>query len=121
MRKKLTDGQKLMLDCCRCAAYETNAATITVAPAAARTNPARVTKRWSEGMSRHLRERFATGVRELREKLGGTQQELADLAGLTVTAVAMIERGERTPTYDTASRICWALDMAAGMTLEDIA
>ena len=52
-------------------------------------------------------------------ELGLTQQRLADIADLTVTAVAMAERGERAPSLDTAMRLCWALDIAAGVTLED--
>ena len=61
-----------------------------------------------------LKEKFSTGLRKRREELGLTQQKLADIAELTVTAVAMIERGERAPNLDTAARLCWALGMAAG-------
>jgi DNA-binding XRE family transcriptional regulator len=71
-------------------------------------------------MSRHLKESFSVRLRELREELGLTQQRLADIADLTVTAVAMAERAERTPSLDTAMRLCWALDVAAGVTLEDL-
>ena len=59
--------------------------------------------------------------RDRREELGLTQQELADTAGLTATAVAMIERGERAPSLDTATRLCWALDVAAGASVEELA
>ncbi len=71
-------------------------------------------------MSRHLKESFPTGLRKRREELGLTQQELAEIAELTVTAVAMIERGERAPNLDTAARLCWALDVAAGVTPEEL-
>ena len=57
-------------------------------------------------MSRHLKESFPAGLRKHREELGLTQQELADIAELTATAVAMIERSERTPNLDTAARLC---------------
>jgi len=71
-------------------------------------------------MSRHLQESFPAGLRQRREELGLTQQELADIAGLTSTAVAMIERAERLPNLDTAARLCWALDVAADVTLEEL-
>ena len=94
---------------------------LVVPPGSPRLNPERATRRWVEGMSRHLKESFAAGLRTQREQLGLTQQELADIADLTVTAVAMIERGERAPNLDTATRLCWALDEAAGVTAEDLA
>lgn len=55
-----------------------------------------------------------------REQLGLTQQELAGIAALTVTAVATIERGEWEPNLDTATQLCWALDVVAGITPEDL-
>jgi DNA-binding XRE family transcriptional regulator len=55
-----------------------------------------------------------TPSRSARDRLGITQQRLSEIAELPVTGVAMIERGERVPNLDTAARICWALDVAAG-------
>ena len=100
--------------------YDQEAEKIDVPPAAPRLNPERATKRWLQGMSRHLQENFPIGLRQRREALGLTQQELADIAGLTSTAVAMIERGERSPNLDTAARLCWALDVAAGVTVGEL-
>jgi DNA-binding XRE family transcriptional regulator len=120
-KKKDTPGQKLWLALYRADYYDQEAEKIVVSPGAPKFNAERATKSWLEGMSRHLKERFPTGLRQRREELGLTQQGLADIAALTVTAVAMIERGERGPSLDTAARLCWALDKAAGVTLEELA
>lgn len=120
-KTKGTPGQKLWLGLYRADLYDHEAEKIPVPPGASRLNPERATKRWLEGMSRDLKERFSKELRKRREELGLTQQGLADIAELTVTAVAMIERGERAPNLDTAARLCWALDVAAGVTLEELA
>jgi DNA-binding XRE family transcriptional regulator len=111
-KTKYTPGQKLWLSLYRADLYDQEAAKIDVPSAAPRLNPERATKRWLQGMSRHLKKSFPAGLRQRREELGLTQQELADIAGLTSTAVAMIERGERLPNLDTVARLCWALDVA---------
>lgn len=112
-KTKDTPGQKLWFLLYRADLYDQQARKIPVSPDAPKMNAQRATRRWFEGMSRHLKETFPTGLREQRAKLGLTQQKLADIADLTVTAVAMIERGERAPNLDTAARLCWALDVAA--------
>jgi DNA-binding XRE family transcriptional regulator len=119
-KRKGTPGQKLWLGLYRADLYDQEAEKIIVAPGSPRLDPVRATRRWLEGMSRNLKESFPTGLRERREELGLTQQELANIAELTVTAVAMIERGERLPNLDTAARLCWALDVAAGVTPEEL-
>lgn len=50
-----------------------------------------------------------------------SQERLSEIAEMSVTGLAMIERGERVPNLDTAARICWALDVAAGITVEQLA
>ncbi|MDW8265313.1 MAG: helix-turn-helix transcriptional regulator [Gemmataceae bacterium] len=117
-RTKYTPGQKLWLSFYRADLYKQEAEKIGVPRFASRLNPKRATKRWLQGMSRHLQKNFPVGLRQRREELSLTQRELADIAGLTSTAVAMIERGERLPNLDTAARLCWALDIAAGVALE---
>jgi DNA-binding XRE family transcriptional regulator len=112
-KKKNMPGQKLWLSLYRADVCDQQAENIVVPPGSPKIAPERATKSWLEGSSRHLKETFSIGLRQRREELGLTQQELADHAGLTVTAVAMIERGERTPSLDTAAKLCWALDMAA--------
>ena len=117
--KKYSPGEKLWLGLYRADSYDQEAEKIIVPPGSPRFNPEGMTRRWLEGMSRHLKKSFPTELRKLRAELGLTQQQLADLAELTVTAVAMIERGERAPNLDTAARLCWALDVAAGVRPED--
>jgi len=73
--------------------------------------PELATQRWLDGMARNLEESFPEKLRSAREYAGITQQQLAETAQLSVTGLAMIERGERLPGLDTATRICWALDM----------
>jgi DNA-binding XRE family transcriptional regulator len=108
-----TPGQKLWLTLYRADRYDHEADQLAVPLDAAKLHPQGATKRWLQGMSRHLKETFPVALRKRRESLGLTQQQLADVAELTVTAVAMIERGERAPNLDTAARLCWALDLAS--------
>lgn len=121
MKHKDTPGQKLWLSLYRADLYDQEAEKINVPRGAPRLDPERATKRWFEGMSRHLKETFPSGLRKRREGLGLTLQQLADIASLTVTAVGMIERGEQEPNLDTAARLCWALDAAAGVDLNEMA
>ena len=120
-KTKDTPGQKLLRILYRVDAYKQESEKIAVAPGTPRNDPHHATKRWLAGMSRHLKERFSTELRKLREEHGITQQQLAEIAELTATGVAMIERGERVPNIDTVVRLCWALDVAAGVTLEELA
>jgi predicted transcriptional regulator len=46
-----------------------------------------------------------------RHKLGLTQQEVADRAGLKQEAVARLEAGKRMPRFDTLLRISNSLNM----------
>ena len=48
-------------------------------------------------------------LRRLRNKLGVSQDEFADLAGLHRTYIGAVERGERNITLDTLQRISTAL------------
>lgn len=48
-------------------------------------------------------------VRELRERRGLTLRALADLSGLSVNAVSLIERGQSSPTVSTLHRLAAAL------------
>jgi len=119
-RRKTTPGQDVWLALYRADHFDEEAKAIAVPPDAPRHHAERVTRRWLEGMSRHLKQAFSAQLRREREKLGLTQQQLADQAELTVTAVAMIERKERIPNLDTAARLCWALDVAAGVSPGDL-
>lgn len=53
--------------------------------------------------------RLGKRLRELREKKGITQEELALKAGLNRAYTGYIERGERNPSTETLSKIARAL------------
>ena len=53
-------------------------------------------------------------VRRLRTEQRFSQEELARRAGLSRTAVARIERGERSPAAESIERIARALDVEPG-------
>lgn len=53
---------------------------------------------------------LAATLRKMRTERGITQEDLAHRAGLTVAAVARIERGQANPTWTTVRRLAEALD-----------
>ena len=52
---------------------------------------------------------FGAHLRELRLKLGLTQEEVADRASLHVTYLSGIERGKRNPSLKNLKKIAQAL------------
>src|SRR5688572_2886398 len=50
-------------------------------------------------------------VRELRERLGWSQTQLAEAAGMTQSAVARFEAGGTVPTLPVLERLARALDV----------
>ena len=115
MSKKQTVGGAIWLSLYRASLYDEQAAAVDAEISGQRMSPELATRRWLEGMSRNLKQSFPERLRSARERLGITQQRLSEIAELSVTGLAMIERGERVPNLDTAARICWALDLAAGV------
>jgi ribosome-binding protein aMBF1 (putative translation factor) len=65
-----------------------------------------------------LADRFATNlkVERLRRKL--SQEALAAKAGLSVSYISMLERGQRTPPLDTLESIAKALSVNASTLLQ---
>ena len=55
---------------------------------------------------------FGRRVRDLRRRLGLTQQELAHRAGMHWTYLSGIERGRRNPALVNISRLADALDVS---------
>ena len=53
--------------------------------------------------------RFGELVRQLREKRGLSQEELADNASLHRTHISLIERGQRSVRIETVERLAIAL------------
>lgn len=63
---------------------------------------------------------FGLRVREERERLGISQEELADRAGLHRTYIGGVERGERNLGLLNVIRIARALKLKPAGLLEDI-
>ena len=55
-------------------------------------------------------ELLARRIRSLREKLGITQEEFASRCGISVSFVSLLERGERSPSYETLLQVAEALE-----------
>lgn len=68
-----------------------------------------VPRRGIIGRVRREIDRFGMKVRQLREKRGWSQEELAGRAGLHWTYVGGIERGERNPSLKNILRLAKAL------------
>src|SRR5579859_4757017 len=100
-------GESLWIGLYRAGEYRAQASDID--PSVGRVmTPELATRRWLDGKARNLERSFPEKLRSAREHAGITQQQLAETAQLSVTGLAMIERGERLPGLDTATRICWA-------------
>lgn len=63
-------------------------------------------------------ERFGACVRAERERIGLSQEELADRAGLHRTYIGGVERGERNPGLLNVLRIARALAVSPATLLE---
>ena len=53
---------------------------------------------------------LAMRIRELRERQGITQEDLAVKSRISVSFISMIERGERSPSYETLVQISEAVE-----------
>jgi transcriptional regulator with XRE-family HTH domain len=64
---------------------------------------------------------FGAAVRRAREQRGIAQSVIADAAGISLTYLSLLERGENTPTLTVVFRICDALGIAPSDLLDEIA
>ena len=62
-------------------------------------------------MKKEILLKFAQQVRQARKKLGISQEELADRAGVHRTYIGMIERAEKNITLINIEKISRALDI----------
>lgn len=53
-------------------------------------------------------------IRQLREKRGTTQEDLAHRADITTGTLSLIERGQANPTWSTVKGIAAALSVSMG-------
>lgn len=53
-------------------------------------------------------------IRQLREKRGATQEDVAHDADLTTGTLSLIERGQANPTWATVRAIAGALEISMG-------
>jgi transcriptional regulator with XRE-family HTH domain len=65
-------------------------------------------------VTRNIEAKFGKRVREIRERMGLTQEQLADRSGLHRTYIGGIERGERNPSVVNVVRIAEALGVRVG-------
>lgn len=63
---------------------------------------------------------FGAAVRRAREQRGIAQGVIADAAGISVTYLSLVERGENTPTLGVIFRICDALQVLPSELLDDV-
>lgn len=66
-----------------------------------------------------IRVQFGRNVRRLRERIGLSQEEFADKAGVHRTYQSGIERGVRAPTIVVVERIAKALGVEPGELFRD--
>ena len=66
------------------------------------------------GMKREILIKFGKKVREERDKLGLSQEELAARAGVHRTYIGMIERAEKNITLENIQKVCKALNLKIG-------
>lgn len=58
-----------------------------------------------------IQKKFGERVKELRQKMGISQEDLAYKAGLHRTYIGMIERGEKNITIKNIEKLAKALDV----------
>lgn len=61
---------------------------------------------------------LGTNLREARERLELTQEQVAERSGVHATEVSRIEAGKRDPQVSTVRKLAKALRMTAGQLLD---
>jgi transcriptional regulator with XRE-family HTH domain len=60
----------------------------------------------------NLRERFGNRIRQIRRARDLTQEEFAELIGISVDFLSLIERGINAPSFETIDQIAERLSMS---------
>jgi transcriptional regulator with XRE-family HTH domain len=61
---------------------------------------------------------LGTNLREARERLGLTQEQVAERSGVHATEVSRIEGGKRDPKVSTLERLAEAVEVKPGRLLD---
>ena len=61
---------------------------------------------------------LGTNLREARERLGLTQEQVAERSGVHATEVSRIEAGKRDPRVSTLERLANAVEVKPGQLLD---
>jgi transcriptional regulator with XRE-family HTH domain len=62
--------------------------------------------------------KLGKNLRAARQRLGLTQEEVADLSGVQAGEISRIERGLRDPKVSTLEKLAGALKLAPGRLLD---
>jgi transcriptional regulator with XRE-family HTH domain len=65
-----------------------------------------------EGSARDSLRLLARRIRALRERKALTQEDFAQRSGISVSFASLLERGERSPSYETLVQVASALDVS---------
>jgi transcriptional regulator with XRE-family HTH domain len=63
---------------------------------------------------------LGTNLREARERLGLTQEEVAHRSGVHATEVSRMEAGKRDPQVSTLERLAKAVEVTPGQLLDGL-
>ncbi len=63
---------------------------------------------------------FGAAIRRAREQRGIAQSVIADAAGISLTYLSLLERGENTPTLTVVFRLCDALGISPSELIEEV-
>lgn len=87
-------------------------------PRTAETRPA-VSERPSR--AQELLRLLARRIRTLRERMGLSQEDFAVRCGISVSFASLLERGERSPSYETLVQVADALQVSLADLFRDMA
>lgn len=66
-----------------------------------------------------LTERVRLDLIRLRKESGLSMTQAAERAGLSVSFISNLEKGQRKPTVETLAKLAWTYDTTPGAILQD--